>query len=71
MLFGFTLVATDLDALDAHLKSHGIATSRPRPSLLVADPADTLGVPMSFTTHRAAADAQPLTRSTGHTTEEG
>ena len=71
MLFGFTLVATDLDALDAHLKSHGIATSRPRLSLLVADPADTLGVPMSFTTHPATVDGQPLTGSTGNTTDEG
>jgi hypothetical protein len=56
MLFGLTLVATDLDVLDAHLKAHGVATTRPRPSLLVTDPSDTLGIPMSFSTRGAGAE---------------
>jgi hypothetical protein len=56
MIYSATLKVLDLDGAEAHLKSKGIAVSRPDAETLVADPLDTHGAPWSFTTRTIPND---------------
>lgn len=50
MIYSITFRVNDLDSAEAWLNSKNIKTSRPRPGLLAADPADTFDAPYFFTT---------------------
>ena len=56
MIYGITFKVTDLDAAEVWLQKKSIATSRPRPGLLAADPADCFGAPYFFTTDTVEND---------------
>jgi catechol 2,3-dioxygenase-like lactoylglutathione lyase family enzyme len=50
MIYGITFSVRDLDSAQAWLDKKNIRTTRPRPGLLAADPADCFGAPYFFTT---------------------
>jgi hypothetical protein len=56
MIYGITFRVRDVDSAQAWLSRNGIGTSRPRPGLLAADPADTYGAPYFFTTEVIPGD---------------
>jgi hypothetical protein len=50
MIYSITFRVNDLDSAEQWLNSKNVRTSRPRPGLLAADPADTFNAPYLFTT---------------------
>lgn len=54
---GVTIQVDDLDAAELHLRSVGVARSRPSPDVVAIEPADAFGMQWRFTT------ATPVTRA--------
>ena len=56
MIYGITMVVTDLDAAQDWLNRKSVRTSRLNPDTVAADPADTFGAPYFFTAATFAGD---------------
>jgi hypothetical protein len=55
-IYSITFKIRDIDSAEQWLNSKGVKTTRLRPGLLAADPADTFGAPHFFTTESVPGD---------------